>query len=229
VRRVTPAEPDPGPVTDRGGATVRAAIEVLARRGHAILGRAFEGQELESFTKYLSLLQRWQKVHRLVGSVDPAWVVDNLFLDSLLFLRVLPPTARSVADVGSGAGFPGIPIKIVRPELEMALIESRERRISFLSTVVRELGLTGVRMLSGRAESLAGHFAGAFEAVLMRCAGDAGRLLAIAERLVVPGGVIIVSGSPSSRSSALGELVEVRGIAEDRTRRFMVYRGRGQV
>lgn len=198
-------------------------MDALAAGSRSILGRSLEGREVESFTRYLGLLQTWQRVHRLVGSVEPAWVVDNLFLDSLLFLRVLPSKTRSVADLGSGAGFPGIPIKIVRPDVEMILIESRQRRVSFLSAVVRELGLTGVRVLTGRAEGLAEDIGQRLDAVLMRCAGPAETLRAVAESLVVPGGVVISSAAPSTRSSARAESVEVQGAFEGRTRHFLVY------
>jgi 16S rRNA (guanine527-N7)-methyltransferase len=209
-----------------GGVTsVSTAIAVALPAGaRAILGRALESRELESFTRYLNLLGKWQRIHRLVGSVEPGWVVENLFLDSLLFLRVLPAGIASVADVGSGAGFPGIPIKIVRPDLAVTLIESRQRRVSFLTSVIRELGLTGARVLSGRVESIASEMPGAFDAVLMRCAGDSARLLPIVERLVVPEGLVILSGPPSPRSLTRGEWVEVPGVAPDSIRRFAVYR-----
>ncbi|MBI2014675.1 MAG: class I SAM-dependent methyltransferase, partial [Candidatus Rokubacteria bacterium] len=67
---------------------------------------------------------KWQKTQRLIGSDDPAWIVENLFLDSLLFLRFLPTPVRSLLDLGSGAGLPGIPLKIVRGNLDLVLVES---------------------------------------------------------------------------------------------------------
>ena len=91
----------------------------------------------------------------MVGSDGPAWIVENLFLDSLLFLRVLPTPLHSLLDLGSGAGLPGIPLKIVRGDLELVLVESRRRRASFLSTVVRELALANVRVIdAGHADPL---------------------------------------------------------------------------
>jgi 16S rRNA (guanine527-N7)-methyltransferase len=211
---VTSAAPDPR----------RSALDSLATGAHAILGRALERRELESFSKYLELLQKWQRVHRLVGSVEPGWIVENLFLDSLLFLRVLPFDIRSVADLGSGAGFPGIPIKIVRLNLEVILIESRERRVSFLSTALRELALDRIRVVAGRVESLPSETVGAFEAVVMRCAGDARKLLPEAERLLAPGGIVVLAGPPTRPPLDRGEWVEVPGVRPGHTRRFIVYR-----
>lgn len=208
---------------------MKSALASLTAGARSILGRSLQERELESFGKYLNLLQKWQKIHRLVGSTDPGWIVENLFLDSLLFLRVLPADIGSVADLGSGAGFPGIPIKIVRPDLDLALIESRARRVSFLSTVLRELALERARVVAGRVESLPHEIWGTFGAVVMRCAGNVENLLPLAERLLVPGGTIVVSGPPARVSISQGQWVEVPGIRPDRTRRFAVYRPRGSV
>jgi 16S rRNA (guanine527-N7)-methyltransferase len=208
---------------------VTAALDTLAAGARAILGRALESHELESFARYLQLLQKWQRVHRLVGSTEPEWVVENLFLDSLLFLRVLPAEATSAADIGSGAGFPGIPVRIVRPDMQVTLIESRGRRASFLSEAVRDLGLTGVRVLGGRAESFVDEAASSFDVAVMRCAGDPEALLSIVSRLVVPGGLIILSGPPSPGVLPGVEWMEVPGVRSGRTRHFGICRVRAEV
>ena len=199
------------------------AQEGLTRGARAILGRELEPSELEAFKRYLDLLQRWQRVHRLIGSTEPAWIVENLFLDSLLFLRVLPGNARAVADLGSGAGLPGIPMKIARPELRVALIESRQRRVSFLATAVRELALEGVRVVNARAEDVGETLGASFDAVVMRCAGDPEALLPQAERLIVPGGIVIGSGPPVRRPLRRGAWVEIPGVRPDRSRLFWTY------
>jgi 16S rRNA (guanine527-N7)-methyltransferase len=203
---------------------VSRADEVLSEGARGILGRPLAGSELDSFQKYLELIVKWQRVQRLVGSTDPVWIVESLFLDSLLFLRILPPDIRSIADLGSGAGVPGIPIKIVRPELEVTLIESRERRASFLSNVVRELGLQGVQVANARAEDVsAGAFPG-FGAVVMRCAGGPGRVLPIAKKITSPGGMVVVSGPPTPTDLPSGEWVEVPGVRAGSTRKFAIVR-----
>jgi len=129
-----------------------------------------------------------------------------------------------MADLGSGAGLPGIPIKIVRPELRVTLIESRERRASFLAAVIRELELQGCRVVADRAEVAAD--VAVYDAVVMRCAGDLEELVPVAARLTKPGGSVIASGPPRVRAAPLPsmplEWVEVpRAIG---TRRFAVYR-----
>jgi 16S rRNA (guanine527-N7)-methyltransferase len=161
----------------------------------------------------LNLLIKWQRVQRLLGSVDPAWVVENVFLDSLCFFGALPHGITSVADVGSGAGVPGIPMAIVRPDISFSLIEARERRASFLSTVVRELELVHVEVVSARVETLANQYVGGFDAVVMRCAGEIGAVLDSALRLVRCGGVVIVSAPPAPEGLLAAEAIAVRSFS----------------
>lgn len=198
--------------------------DILAAGAQSILGRPLGVLELKAFDKYLVLLQKWQRVHRLVGSVEAEWIVENLFLDSLLFLRVLPPDLVAIADVGSGAGFPGIPMKIVLPDLDITLIESRQRRASFLIAAMRELGLARARVVSARVEDVPEGLLGAFEAVVMRCAGGVEELLPSVFRLVSPGGMVVCSGPPARKPLQGGEWVEVQGYKPGRTRLFAVFR-----
>jgi 16S rRNA (guanine527-N7)-methyltransferase len=197
--------------------------EALRQGAQKLLDRPLTEVEQELFTKYLELLRKWQKTQRLIGSSDPNWIVQNLFLDSLLFLKVLPKTINSLMDFGSGAGVPGIPLKIISPKLNIALVESRERRVAFLSTAVRELGLQGLRVVGGRAEDQVAELGGGFDVVAMRCAGRPEASLRLAGRFATPGGVVIASGPPTERPLSLGEWVTVPG-PTDIPRRFLLYR-----
>lgn len=199
-------------------------LDALARGAATILGRPLSHHERVLFGKYLILLIKWQKSQRLVGSDRPGWIVENLFLDSLLFLRVLPPSLGSILDLGSGAGIPGVPIKIVRPDLSLVLVEARRRRVSFLTTVIRELGLENSHVLGGRIEESMSELEGRFDAVVMRCAGDSKTLLPIASRLVAKPGLVVASGPPRPTEMPLGDWVNVEGRAHGMTRRFLVYR-----
>jgi 16S rRNA (guanine527-N7)-methyltransferase len=203
-----------------------SALErLLAEGANRILERALSEQESDAIERYLTLLSKWQRVHRLVGSVEPEWLVENVVLDSLLFSRVLPTDAESIADLGSGAGVPGIPLKIIRPAMRVTLIESRERRASFLATAVRELGLRKCRVVVGRAETVE-EVAGAQDAVVMRCAGGLDELIPVAAKLVRSGGLVIASGPPKPNAAQAGrtrlDWVEVPGIKKNRS--FAVYR-----
>ncbi|MGH7302863.1 MAG: 16S rRNA (guanine(527)-N(7))-methyltransferase RsmG [Candidatus Rokuibacteriota bacterium] len=203
------------------------ASEALAKGAAPILGRPLTQEERDEFGKYLALLLKWQRAHRFVGSSDPVWIVEHLFLDSLLFLKLLPASVRVLADLGSGAGLPGLPIKIVRPDLDVVLIESRRRRATFLASALRAMELKGARVLEGRVESLMDQIRGRFDAVVMRCAGEVESMIPIAADLVSDHGVVIASGPPKPRPLSAGEWVTVPGLARGTTRRFAVYLKRG--
>ena len=181
-----------------------------------------EAEEAQ-FDKYLNLLVKWQSVHRLLGSREPGWIVERVFLDSLLFHRVLPSEARDVLDAGSGAGVPGIPLKIVSPELRLTLVESKQRRVSFLSVSVRELSLTETHVVGARLEDVVQQGAGQFDAVVARCAGDVGYLFGLGAHLVRPGGVVIASGPPKEYRLPAGQWRMVPGVEPGKTRRFAVF------
>jgi 16S rRNA (guanine527-N7)-methyltransferase len=157
------------------------------------------------------LLQKWQRSQRLVGSSDPAWIIDHIILDSLLFARILPPESNRILDVGSGAGVPGVPLKIVLSGAAFTLLEARAKRISFLSAVVRELALGDCEVLHARLEDVALQRPGVYDAVVMRCAGDPADLQASALRLLRPGGALIASGPPRRRDIQTDHWREVDG------------------
>jgi 16S rRNA (guanine527-N7)-methyltransferase len=194
----------------------------LCEGASKILDRPLASGEADAICKYLDLLESWNRIHRLVGASDRNWMVDNVILDSLLFLRVIPPWANTVLDIGSGAGIPGIPMKIVRPELSMVMAESRRKRASFLSTVVRALALRDVKVLHGRAESLVGGGL-VFDAVVARCADEGGRILLLGLSLTRPGGAVVVAGPPSGRSELVrGDWRQVINPVTGLTRNFAV-------
>ena len=167
-----------------------------------------EGDRLD---KYVDLLQKWQRAQRLVGSSDPAWIIDHIILDSLLFTHVLSAESQRVMDIGSGAGVPGVPLKIVLSGSAFTLLEARAKRVSFLSAVVRELALRDCEVLHARLETVAMNRPGHFDAVVMRCAGDPSSLQASTLSLLRPGGVVIASGPPRRRESRGGHWREIDG------------------
>ena len=195
--------------------------ERLRASATPVLGRPLLDDEAVMLCNYINILIKWQKIHRLIGSSDPDWIVDNVILDSLLFARALPRPVTSICDVGSGAGIPGIPLKIVLPTVDVTLIEPRQRRASFLSTVIRELALQRCRVINARLEQVVADLESTFEAVVMRCAGDIEDLVAPASRLLRPGGAIVTSGPPVARPLEIGRWVEIEGISGPR--RFWVY------
>ena len=117
---------------------------------------ALNERQLEQLEKYAALLLEWNEKINLTAITDEEGIAAKHFLDCLAFLRhaQIKEGAR-VADVGTGAGFPGIVLKIARPDIELVLIDSLQKRLNFLSEVCRELGIKAT-LVHARAED-AGH------------------------------------------------------------------------
>lgn len=113
-------------------------------------------KQLEQFECYYQLLVEWNKVMNLTGITEHEEVYEKHFLDSLSVVKCCDlSSVSSVIDVGTGAGFPGIPLKIAFPEINVVLLDSLNKRIRFLNEVIEKLGLTGIETIHGRAEDFA--------------------------------------------------------------------------
>lgn len=120
------------------------------------LGIRLSEKQLEQFQSYYERLIEKNKVMNLTAITEYEEVVDKHFVDSILLGSVKELSGKKrVIDVGTGAGFPGIPLKIVYPELEITLLDSLNKRVKFLNEVIEELGLTGIQAVHSRAEDLA--------------------------------------------------------------------------
>jgi 16S rRNA (guanine(527)-N(7))-methyltransferase GidB len=112
-----------------------------------------EEEKIQQFITYYDILVEWNKVMNLTGITEFEEVVIKHFVDSLSLIKAVNPTKiQSVIDIGTGAGFPGIPLKIVYPNLEVVLLDSLNKRIKFLNTVIEKLHLSNIRCIHGRAE-----------------------------------------------------------------------------
>ena len=108
------------------------------------------------FRQFFDMLEEKNKVMNLTAITDGVEVVQKHFIDSLTIVKSHDMMeVDSVIDIGTGAGFPGIPIKIAFPHLEMILVDSQEKRVNFVNEVIDALGLTKIRCIHGRAEDLA--------------------------------------------------------------------------
>lgn len=108
-------------------------------------------EQMEQFEAYHRLLAEWNEKMNLTAICEPQEVALKHFADCLYGVRYLPEGA-SLIDVGSGAGFPGVPLKIMRPDLKVLLLDSLNKRILFLEELIRCLGLSDIRALHSRAE-----------------------------------------------------------------------------
>jgi 16S rRNA (guanine527-N7)-methyltransferase len=111
-------------------------------------------QQVLQIQQYIKILLHWNEKINLTAIRDPLEILNRHFCESMYAAAVVPVENGRLADVGSGGGFPGIPLKIIRPDLQVFLIESNIKKATFLAEVVRELGLTDARVIVSRYEEL---------------------------------------------------------------------------
>ncbi len=144
---------------------------------------ALSDEQTMAFEAYLALLLRWNARMNLTAIRDEGGILARHFVESIACARAIPPGVGTLLDFGSGAGFPGIPIAICRPEIAVTLAESQGKKAAFLREAVRSLGLKA-RVHSGRAELLAMQF----DCVLLRSVDRMEAAVRAAAGLVAPSG-----------------------------------------
>ena len=162
----------------------------------------------EALAVYLREIRRWNRVHNLTAITDPEAMIRRHVIESLALRPLL--AGKRVADVGSGAGVPGIPLAITEPERHFTLVESRGKRAAFLRHVQGVLGLVNVDVQHRRVESM--NEAGTFDTLLARALAPPAELLRLTAHLFAPGTVMLVpTGGQAARDPvAPDERFEIR-------------------
>jgi 16S rRNA (guanine527-N7)-methyltransferase len=172
---------DPGPI---GGEPLAGGLNAcLAQLGLPTLPASIE----DRFDSFLSLIVRWNARISLTAVREREEIVSRHFVESIMCAAAVPGSVRELLDFGSGAGFPGIPIALCRPEISVTLAESQNKKAAFLREAVRILELK-TKVYGGRAENLAT----TFDCVVLRAVDQMAAAVSAASRLVSPSGWIVV-------------------------------------
>jgi 16S rRNA (guanine527-N7)-methyltransferase len=163
--------------------------------GAGSMGVDLSPSVVERFDTYVGLLQKWGKKMNLSTRLETDEIVVYHFLDSLAACRAIAlKGGGSLVDIGAGAGFPALPLKIALPRLEVSLIDSSNKKVSFCREVVRRLDLTAVEIAQGRGEELARQPAwkGRFDWAVARAFGAAVKAARIGLPFLREGGTLIL-------------------------------------
>jgi 16S rRNA (guanine527-N7)-methyltransferase len=182
----------------------------LLESGLARLGLPLDAHARQRMLEYLWQLERWNQAYNLTGVRNPRDMVPQHLLDSLAVVPWLD--GNTLLDLGSGAGLPGIPIAIARPDLAVTLLDSNLKKSRFLDNVVRTLALDNVQVVRARAEDY--HPSGGFQMIIARAVGSAEQIGAAATHLMAETGrLLLMKGAvPEEELAALGSAFDIEAI-----------------
>ena len=192
-------------------------IGSLIRKEFKASGFDLHQEQVDSLSHLLKELKRWNRRMNLTGLKTDEAMVRVLLLGSAAFLSAHSFSGgQRIMDLGSGGGFPGIPLKVLSPELEVTLVEAREKKVAFLKHIVRQLKLADTHCLRARAEELGARaeMRGRFDVVTARAAGKLSPALCAAAPLLSDGGLFItLKGTDyASQVEAAGEAASGNGM-----------------
>lgn len=188
----------------------------LLREGAAEIGAPLEEGQVKKLLLYLGMIREGNKKINLTSTSDRRQLLLKHFLDSLTCIPLLPahPQMRLI-DVGTGAGFPGVALKVYRPDIELTLLDSSRKKCAFLSHLTKKLGLSKARVLNGRAEDYGrkpGHRE-SYHVVVSRAVAHLRVLLEYSLPFLKVGGVFICQKGPKGEDEIreAGEALRVLG------------------
>lgn len=148
-------------------------------------GLSFDEDKYNKFIKYKELIKEWNEKINLTAIVEDEEIIKKHFIDSIKVFKFSPfKNCRRIIDVGTGAGLPGIPIKIINPDIEVVLLDSLNKRVNFLNEVISSLGFKGITAVHGRAEDFARdkNYREKFDAAVSRAVAN----MAVLSELCIP-------------------------------------------
>ena len=190
-----------------GRALLTAMLEDMLSSGLKELGLPFSPATLASFRTYYTLLSERNRQMNLTAITGEDEVATLHFLDCAALVPLLPEGACSVLDIGAGAGFPGLVLKLLRPELKLTLLDSQQKRVSFQREVCSALNLPDVACIAARAEEAAPNLRESFDAVSSRAVSRLNILAELSLPFVRVGGQFLAMKGAAARE----ELREAEG------------------
>ncbi|ACH41046.1 MAG: hypothetical protein ACD_75C01783G0001 [uncultured bacterium] len=175
----------------------------LLKKGAAELGVQLDSAQLESLNLFAEELKKWNRKINLTAITGDEDIALKHLVDSLSLLKAVRCPGR-LLDIGSGGGFPCIPVKIVQPDLEMVSVDAVVKKISFQKQAVRLLNLTGFTALHVRAETLAQEYGASFDWVVSRAFSDIPSFVAMALPVLKPEGRIVAMKGRSAAEEVEG-------------------------
>lgn len=157
------------------------------------LGIHIQAETATAFDLYRQELKKWNKVHNITSITDDNEIVLKHFLDSLLYLKAIPAGKLTLCDVGSGGGFPGLPIAIIRQDIKVTLLEPSRKKIAFLRQMRRLLSLKNLEIIDARAEEVTDR---QFDVVVTRALFTVSDMIKKAGHLARKGGILVLNKGP---------------------------------
>ena len=186
-------------------------VEIL-QKGTETLGISLSEDQCSQLVKYASLLKEWNEKMNLTAICDDEGIATKHFLDSMTALLTDKVTGK-VIDVGCGAGFPGMVLKIMKPEIELTLLDSLAKRLTFLDTVCKEIDVSGVETVHQRAEDGARMMRESFDTVVSRAVANMTVLSELCLPFLKVGGYFLALKGPlaDEELSAAKRAIEILG------------------
>lgn len=165
----------------------------LLKKGAEELGLPINKDQGEAFAVYLAELKKWNRAYSLTSLKKDEEIIIKHFLDSMLYCKALPQGIRTVADIGSGPGFPGIPMKIICPHLRMHLVEPTQKKVLFLRHICSRLNFSDTEVISARVEDIEGL---RVDAAVTRALFSIGDFINKASHILNDPGYLVLSKGP---------------------------------
>jgi 16S rRNA (guanine527-N7)-methyltransferase len=177
-------------------------LDTLLNRGLKAMGVALPPLTQARLVVFVQLLEKWNRQYNLTAVRDPAQMVMRHLLDSLSVLPYL--IGLRVLDIGTGAGLPGIPLALARPDLAFTLLDSNAKKLTFVRQALHELGIANVTVAQARAEKF--HPEEKFDTLIARAFASLSEILAVSAHLCAPGGRLLAMKGvfPQEELAAIG-------------------------